>query len=72
MKEALPQTVKLDDKIYALECGCAERGGYSYSMRRKDTGYSYPHKKAGCVYFGEDWKPCPKCTYIPWVIIAKE
>ena len=74
MSEKLQQTIKLDGKIYALECTCRERGGHNYWERMCRTETTFPTEKTpGKLYYDPNLMPfCPKCYYFPWIIVAKK
>ena len=59
----MEQTVKYQGKIFALECGCNERGGHDFNIRFSKiwNGYmEYPFKR------------CGKCNYYPWIILPRK
>ena len=59
----MQQTTRFDGKIFVLECGCPERGGYIFGDRCEVAG--------GATASVVNESLC-RCDYYPWIILPKD
>jgi hypothetical protein len=61
------QTIEHEGKIFAVECGCRERGGWCYTDRERVF-----KEQVTCYADGELVDACTKCIYNAWIILPKD
>ena len=63
------QTIKYNGKIFALECGCKDRGEHSYVERALNYDLKYKYSPGVNRKFPS---LCSWCGLYPWIILPKE